>query len=660
MAGEQNLLRNFLYSGRYDLADNETISYALFNVILLMGALFLIFFGASVYLEGDAFRSLLDGCLALICIIAIFVLRTKVPLVIPGGISIAAFGVLCARFIAGGEIRGFGGLWVYIFPLVTIFILGLQIGLIYTFLLLCTMLTLTFIPGLSKYSYTIDMAARFCGVYVLVAILSVVYEQVRLLKDRRVNRLTKELRVERDMIGAMKDNLKQGLFLMDRNFVIQGAYSQPLEKILLTTRLEGVKFTDLLVHSLKEKERNTLEDYFDMVLKKSYDAQMLEDINPISEFTYLSEQNAGVRVLQSSFSAIDRGLNDIYILGTLEDVTLAKEMEKQLAAEAGRREEEMRSFFQIIQVDPRVFKDFLEDIEYEFEKINTTLMDKGLSARDALVEIYQSIHAIKSNSVILGFDDFGEKLHVLEDVIKELRDREDIGFEDTLHITLELEKILKEKDKFQDTADKIESFKISGGIKREEQVLVETLSRTCDKAALAAEKKVRFIAEEIDEVALENGPRRIIKEVLMQLVRNSVYHGIEAAADREREGKDDEGVVRLAIRRQDDQIHIKLSDDGKGLDFGKIREKALSLRLIRDEKEADDKSLLSKLIFSPGFSTAEQADLYAGRGIGLNLVRERIRDLRGSIKLSSEPGKGTVFNIFIPCETTGAGENQAS
>jgi two-component system chemotaxis sensor kinase CheA len=521
------------------------------------------------------------------------------------------------------------------------------------------MLTLTLIPGLSKYDYTIDMAARFCGVYILVAVLSVVYEQVRLLKDRRVMRLTEELRVERDTIGAMKDNLKQGLFLMDRNFVIQGAYSQPLEEILLTTQLEGVKFTDLLVHSLRKKERSTLEDYFDMVLKKSYDTQMLEDINPISEFTYLSEKNTGVRILQSSFSAIDRGLNDIYILGTLEDVTAAKEMEKQLAAEASRREEEMRSFFQIIQVDPRVFRDFLEDTEYEFERINTTLKNKDLSARDALVEIYQSVHAIKSNSVILGLDNFGEKLHVLEDAIKELRDSEDISFESVLHITLELEKIFKEKDKFEDTVGKIESFKISGGVKREEQVLVETLSRTCDKAALAVEKKARFVVEEIDETTLENSPRRVIKEVLMQLVRNSVYHGIEAPADREREGKDGEGVIRLLIRRQNNQIHIRLSDDGKGLDFGKIREKALGQKLVRDEKEADDKNLLSKLIFSSGFSTAEQADMYAGRGIGLNLVRERIRDLRGSIKLSSEPGKGTVFNIFIPCETS-VEENQAS
>ncbi|MDR0402833.1 MAG: hypothetical protein LBH35_04500 [Treponema sp.] len=660
MAQLRGFFRNFLYSGKSSLTDNETISYALLNMILTIGALFLILFGISVYyIEGDLFRSLLDGSLAFACIISLVTLRTKLPLVIPGGITIGAFGILCSRFIAGGEIRGFGALWVYIFPIVTIFILGLQIGLIYTFLLLCTMLTLTLVPGLSKYDYTLDMAARFCGVYVLVSLLTMVYEQVRLAKDRRVNRLTAELRVERDTISVMKDNLKQGLFLMNKDFVIQGAYSSPLEKILSTENLEGAKFTDLLVHSLKEKERATLEDYFDMVLKGAYDTEMLEDINPISEFTYLSEENTSMKVLRSSFSAIDRGINDIYILGTLEDISAAKEMEKQLAAEAGRREEEMRSLFQIIQIEPRVFKDFIEDTEYEFDQINKTLMNKDISAHDALTGIYQSVHAVKSNSVILGLDNFGEKLHLLENEIKELRDHEDIVFEDILHVTLELEKILKEKDKFQTTIDKLESFKLAGSVKGDQDILVETLSRACEKAALASDKKARFVVDEIDGLVLESGPRRVIKEVLMQLVRNSVYHGIETPEDREKSGKNGEGAIRLAITRQNDQIHIRLSDDGKGLDFAKIRGKALDLKLIKNEKEAEDKNLLLKAIFSPGFSTADQTDLYAGRGIGLNLVRERIRNLRGSIRLSSEPGKGTVFNIQIPCETD-AEENRAS
>jgi two-component system chemotaxis sensor kinase CheA len=136
--------------------------------------------------------------------------------------------------------------------------------------------------------------------------------------------------------------------------------------------------------------------------------------------------------------------------------------------------------------------------------------------------------------------------------------------------------------------------------------------------------------------------------VLTQLIRNSVYHGIETPEDREAAGKDREGSIKLSIKYIDNKIHIKLSDDGRGLDFDKIRKKAESLHLFQNPEDAKDKNHLLQAIFSAGFSTAEEADMHAGRGIGLNLVRERIRDLHGSIKLQSEPGKGTVFNIYIP------------
>ncbi|MDR1142817.1 MAG: hypothetical protein LBK77_01205 [Spirochaetaceae bacterium] len=661
MPGILAFFQNFLYSGKNDLTDNETLSYALLNVILLTGCLFLIAFGLSVYIEGNTVGSLLDGGLALICVIAMLILRTRAPLVIPGGISIAAFGILCARFIAGGEIRGFAALWIYIFPLVTIFILGLQIGLIYTFLLFCTSLTFTLIPGLSKFNYTLDMAARFCGVYVLVSMLTVVYERVRLAKDRRVERLTRELKIERDLVTAMKDNLKAGLFLMNRDFVIQGAYSKPLEAILGTDEIEGEKLTSFLAGSLKAKERATLEDYFNMVVNRQFEASMLEDLNPIAEFTYMNDIRKEQKIIRTSFSSVDMGFNDFYIMGSLEDISAAKELERQLAEEANKREEEMRALFQVIQIDPAVFGDFIEDTDYEFDRINENLKNQELSAKEAIVEIYQSVHAIKSNALILGLENFSSKLHELENTIKEYRDNDTVSFEDVLHVTVELEKIMQEKDKFRNIIDKIESFRnVTGGTRRQDRyVLVETLTRACKKAAEAQEKQVRFTVEELDGSILESGPRRIIKEVLTQLVRNSVYHGIEKPEDRIQQGKTPEGAVALSITRDKGSIHLKLSDDGRGLDFDKIREKALKLNLLQKKEDADNKNQLLQVIFSPGFSTADSANVHAGRGIGLNLVRDRIRDLRGSIKLSSDPGRGTVFNIFIPFETA-AEESKAS
>jgi two-component system chemotaxis sensor kinase CheA len=646
---KSNLFINFLTSGKAENPDVD-LRYSVFNLALLAGGTFLIVFGISVYMEGNLTRALADYFVGTLCFATIGFLRTRLPLQIPAGVAIGAFGILCVLLISTGQLNGIAGLWTFAFPIIAIFILGLGMGLIYSVLVFLGLAAYTIVPELAAIAYSPATTTRLLAVYFLISFLAVIYEQIRLIKDRRVNQLNQELRVERDLITAMKDNLKIGLFLMDRELVIQGAYSKPLETILGTDEIEGKKLTGFLSSSLKSKEQDTLEDYFNMVLTRQFDIKMLEEINPIAEFTYVDEINNEEKILRTAFSPVDMGKNDYFVMGSVEDISATKKLERQLAEEASRREEEMRALFQVIQVDSAVFGDFIEDTEYEFDSINNTLKNTTLTAKDAMVDIYQSVHAIKSNAIILGLENFSTKLHQLENTIKKFRDSDEVTFENVLHVAVELEKLMKEKDKFRDITNKIDSFRTNAGDKDDRQdqyVLIETLTKACKKASEALERQVDFTVDQLDASILEKGPRRVIKEVLTQLVRNSVYHGIEAPEERKTFGKKESGLIRLSVIRENNQIHLKLSDDGRGLDFEKIREKALKQNILRKEN-ANDKNLLIQALFSPGFSTAESADLHAGRGIGLNLVRERIKQLHGTIKVSSEAGKGTVFHLFIP------------
>ncbi|MDR2019664.1 MAG: hypothetical protein LBQ14_02745 [Treponema sp.] len=474
-----------------------------------------------------------------------------------------------------------------------------------------------------------------------------------------IERAAQALKAERDEMAAMKDNLNEGIFLMDRNCAIQPQYSRALEEILAGTELQGKNFADLLASSFKAKDLPILKNYFNMILNQSYDKAMLDDINPLQELSYVSIQTGAEKTLRCSFSRVDRGGGEVFVLGSIQDITVEKQLQRQIAEEEAKRQDEMRSLFEIIQVDPVIFNDYLEDTEYEFDRINVILKDNVLSSREALVEIYQAVHAMKSNSVILGLNTMGNKYHQLEEIIKKIRDREeDVSFNDILHVTAELEKVMQEKDKFQEMLDKIRSFRSGSGQKQGDDILVETLSRAAVRAAGDLHKKVRFIPEGIDPAAMTRGPRRLMKEVLLQLVRNGVCHGIENPEERRAAGKNETGSISLSIKVKGNGIHMSLRDDGRGLDFDRIGKKAEKLKMIAGG-EVQDKNLLLKVLFAPGFSTAEQADMHAGRGMGLNLVKERIQEKKGSIKLQTEPGKGTVFNIYIPLDSPD-GESRAS
>ena len=493
------------------------------------------------------------------------------------------------------------------------------------------------IPRSFIFAESTSLLVKIIAINLLLIVLAVVMSIV----------LTRILQNERDEITAMMDNLKVGFFLMDQHYTIQGQYSICLEQMLGNKDLKGRNFIRLLGTSLKDTEQEGIKDYFTMVINRSFDQAMLESINPLQEFAYIGE-GGKEKTLSCGFAPVNRGNKTVYILGTMQDITVETALQRQLAHEEQQLQEEMRSLFEIIHVDSQVFSDFLEDLDYEFGRIHKILEDRSQAASEAVVDLYQSVHAIKSNALVVGLNNFSMKVHRLESKIKELREREEITVEDMLGLAMDIEQLMLEQDKLRNTIDKIRTFKGSGGTKQHEQVLIESLDRAVQRAAEDMGKEVRLVVDKVEAEVLEQKSRRQVKEVLLQLVRNAVYHGIEEPDERREKGKDEIGLIHLMIQGMGDKIQIKLRDDGRGLDFEKIRERAERLNIITNEEARGDKNRLLQVIFMAGFSTVEKDGLHAGRGIGLNLVLERIRDIGGSIKVQTEAGKGTAFILYIP------------
>jgi two-component system chemotaxis sensor kinase CheA len=459
---------------------------------------------------------------------------------------------------------------------------------------------------------------------------------------------------ERDEIAAMKDSMKIGLFFMDKDYVIQDHYSRFLEEMLSETDLFGRLFTDVIADSVNPSELDVIKDYFEMVREQALDQDMLEDINPLNELHYVNVRTGEKKVFQCTFATLEKGVDEVFLLVTVYDITARVELQRRLAEEEGKRQEEMQAVFELINVDPEVFKDFLVDMDFEFDSIKKVVEDQSLTSHEVLIKLYQSAHAIKSNAVVLGLNVFGNKVHNLESNIKKMRDQEgEVPFSEMLELAMDIEKISQEREGFKEIIEKLQTYAGSQNTteKQNVKVLMDALAKTTKRCADDSEKQVRFVALDVDAEAVDKSPRRVVKDILMQLIRNSVIHGVETPEVRAEKGKNETGVIRCSIKLTEDRkyVQIKLSDDGKGLDYERIKERAVENKVLT-EAEAEDKNNLLKAIFAPGFSTAETEGVHAGRGIGLNLVRDRIKEIRGNVKLRSEPDKGTIFFISIPAQ----------
>lgn len=167
--------------------------------------------------------------------------------------------------------------------------------------------------------------------------------------------------------------------------------------------------------------------------------------------------------------------------------------------------------------------------------------------------------------------------------------------------------------------------------------LSSELGKAIDLTMLGAET-------ELDRQVLE-----VIKDPLTHMVRNSADHGIESALERRAAGKPERGHISLSASHEGGTIAITIADDGRGLDFGAIRRKAVE-RGIAGEAEIERMSdqQVAKFIFHPGFSTANAITAISGRGVGMDVVQTNIGLIGGSVDVASELGRGTTFTIRIP------------
>ena len=138
-----------------------------------------------------------------------------------------------------------------------------------------------------------------------------------------------------------------------------------------------------------------------------------------------------------------------------------------------------------------------------------------------------------------------------------------------------------------------------------------------------------------------------LADPLVHMIRNALDHGIETPDERAAAGKPPTASLRIAAEHQSGQILISISDDGRGLDPERIRRKAVQKGVIEENAPLSEEEVF-RLIFAPGFSTAEKITDISGRGVGMDVVRQHVESLRGHIGIESQLGKGTTFLIHLP------------
>ncbi len=273
-------------------------------------------------------------------------------------------------------------------------------------------------------------------------------------------------------------------------------------------------------------------------------------------------------------------------------------------------------------------EDSYTDVEEDREELASSQDDRDYGTRQ--------INSVKVDIDVIEhlMNYFGELVIIKNQINQILEDRQERGlnlfFDNMDKLFLEIQEIIF----------KLKLVRVDSTFRRYRRLVRDVAKSNGKNIKLTLEG----MDVEIDRKVLEE-----LNSPLMHILRNSIYHGIETPSERKAKNKNQFGEISLRTFRSAGSIYIEIEDNGSGIDYERIRQKAVEKELYSDEEAlALTTEQLNALIFSSGFSTLEGANLISGRGMGLAIVAQKIEELGGSLSLYSEKDVGTTFTLVVP------------
>ena len=459
--------------------------------------------------------------------------------------------------------------------------------------------------------------------------------------------------VARGEYVSILDNVSDGLFLIDEGGIIGTHYSAACESLFNRKQIAGVKFISLIDGIVDSAVRAAAEDYLPLLFDGSKAQRLVDKLNPLGEvelmFGGLTGEFAS-RHYQFHFRRVMKDGVIRHVMVLVRDVTRQKELAQEVELTRRRIDEEMELFYGIIHVEPDTLAQFLSDAAEDLESINSAFADPSSDPAELISGVFRRAHAIKGDADMLGLEYIANKAHEMESAAKAVSQKKTIASDDFLQVTIILSEIRTSVEKISTVIARWSgTHTISQTPSSPDEYFTGSLGNLVKRLAERHGKRadISLSMSGIDRIGGRD--RKRMREILVQLIRNSMYHGIETPEERMNAGKGATGNISISASENDGTLTIRYRDDGRGLDGEKILRKAVERGIITE----DQSSLMTErdaypLIFRENFSTADGTDLTAGRGVGMALVKNLVSGAGGRITLRSRGGEYLEFDISVP------------
>lgn len=470
-------------------------------------------------------------------------------------------------------------------------------------------------------------------------------------------RVDREVEAARLEIDEILDTLSEGLFLLDKNMVIGSQQSRMLTQLLPHIGEGGQNFIDFAAEILPDRRKlSSVKMFIEQLYNPRVVERLIYGLNPLRKVELPACKGSDERrVIGFHFTRVIKDRTITKILVSVRDLTDTVRIESRLQREQEQNDLQIEMISRMLNADESIMRSFLHTSLKQLAQINTILKNPGNHPEDLRNKarlIAQEVHAFKGESSVLNLSAFVLAAEAFEDILQQLQEKKQLTGNDFLPLVVELESLLEKVAQAEEL-----HRKITGRLNN--PAALPTATTATDLGTLFGRFVVNMGYRHNKSVIMETGGLEYlkqdsptfpaIKDIIIQILRNAVVHGIEPVRSRTLNGKPSEGRIRLNVSRVEHKLRILIEDDGRGIDWNAVRAKAVELKIgTLEEVTHWPESKLMGILFRSGFSTLPESNQDAGRGIGMDIIRTRIQSLNGRVGITTEAGKFTCFVITFP------------
>jgi signal transduction histidine kinase len=457
--------------------------------------------------------------------------------------------------------------------------------------------------------------------------------------------------------------VKEGFFLLDADYRIGSVWSDALARQFGKKDFAGLPFEELLEGLVQASTLATATKYIKLLWGERAHENLMKSINPLGQLEVHVDNGHGghdTRYLQFDFHRVMGPKGVKHVLVSVSDITSSVLLARELQESQENANAQVEMMMGVMHIDPLQLGSFLDATETGLQLINAILKEPARTDgefRKKLDGMFRELHSIKGEASAIELMTVAHRVHTLEDAVSELKKKPGLSGNDFLPLVVKLDELMAHLKMVRELAARFSSLREpeqalthtpaqSRGPSFAEEML-QTLNALASRLAHDHQKKFRLEMSGLAEVPTRY--RGVMKDVLIQMLRNSAVHGIEPINLRRVHAKEETGTVRVEFKKRDDGYELSFEDDGNGIAPEQLKAAALRKHLITpEEAESMDSRAAMGLIFRAGFSTQEQISMDAGRGVGMDVVARSVSLLGGKIGVTTNPGKFTRFKIALP------------